>query len=198
MEKDRKENREKVEIILNSKYLTPPTRKVLRERLEKTGTPKFFDFESFDILSVICDLLMDQDSGSRMVNIALYIDERLASNGSNGWRYDKQPPDPIAYFRGVKAIDEEAKQRFGSEFLALNNEEQIQILSHVQNGDTQSKSWETIHPKLFFEDLLTESAEIFFSHPKVQASIDYVGMADAEGWSKIKLNESEKLERLMD
>lgn len=196
MENDKEAIRKKVEILLNSEYLTAPTRQVLLERLEKTGAPKFFDQETFHLLNSICDLLLDQDTDDRMVNIALFIDERLSEKRSNGWRYDRQPPDPIAYVLGLKAIDKEAKQRFGKEFYLLNKEQQIQILTDVQKGNIKSDGWEKVDPKLFFEDLLAESTEIFFSHPKAQLSIDYLGMADGEGWSRIKLNQSEKLERL--
>ena len=196
MENDKEKLREKVEIILNSDYLTVPTRRVLKERQNKRGEPQFFDADVFHLLSVVCNLLLDQDPDEEMVNIALAIDERLFENGSNGWRYDEQPPDPMAYQLGLKALNAEAESAFGNSFTMLSKEQQVLILANVQKGETKSTGWEKVNPKLFFEDLLTESAEIFFSHPTVQAQIGYVGMADARGWTKIKLNQSENIEKL--
>jgi hypothetical protein len=48
--------------------------------------------------------------------------------------------------------------------------------------------------KLFFEELLAETIEIFYSFPLVQQEIGYVGMADAKGWSNIGLNQTDEIE----
>lgn len=187
-------NKEKVRAILESAYLTEPTRKVLLERIYKMGSNCFFDNPSFILLSRVCDLLMDQDSKNRMVNIALYIDERLQNNDSDGWRYDCMPPDRIMFMEGLKGIEEIATQRFKQNFILLEKEQQTQILKAIQEGNVATDIYKNLDPKLFFEELLAETAEIFYSHPIVQASINYVGMADAKGWTKLKLNQSENLE----
>lgn len=196
MSKNENNIKQKVEIILASEFLTTPTRRTLIERLNKTGTPQFFDSENFLLLSIVCSLLLNQNFEEDMVEIALYIDQRLYANKSKGWRYDTQPLDPEAYSLGLKGVNVEAKYIYGKSFITLNRTEQIKILKNVQIGAVKSNSWGKINPQLFFEDLLTESAEIFFSHPSVQCSIDYVGMADAEGWKNLNLNQSEKLENL--
>ena len=41
---------------------------------------------------------------------------------------------------------------------------------------------------------LTECVEVFYSHPIACESIGYVGMADAQGWKRIGLNEREQWE----
>lgn len=194
MQNENSDNHKQVKELLNSDFLTVPTRRVLQERFQNVGSNSFFSNDSFHLLSVVCDLLMNQDSEDRMVNIALFIDERLRNNDSDGWRYNSMPPDNIEYTLGLQGIDETASIMFGKKFIALKKEKQIQILSLIQNGNVESELWKKLNPKLFFEDLLAETAEIFFSHPLVQASINYVGMADAKGWTKIKLNETENLE----
>lgn len=194
MQNENSDNHKQVKELLNSNFLTVPTRRVLQERFQKVGSNSFFSNDPFHLLSVVCDLLMNQDSEDRMVNIALFIDERLKNNDSDGWRYNSMPPDNIKYTLGLQGIDETASIMFGKKFIALKKEKQIQILSLIQNGNVESELWKKLNPKLFFEDLLAETAEIFFSHPLVQASINYVGMADAKGWTKIKLNETENLE----
>lgn len=179
MQKENLELQNQAKSLLNSDLLTEPTRLALQERFEKIGSNCFFSNDSFQLLTAVCDLLMDQNSGDRMVNIALSIDERLKNKDSDGWRYNSMPPDDIMYKIGLQGIDETASSIYGKKFCALKKEEQMQILSAIQNGDVQSELWNKLNPKLFFEELLAETAEIFFSHPTVQASINYVGMADA-------------------
>ncbi|RXJ44368.1 gluconate 2-dehydrogenase subunit 3 family protein [Gelidibacter gilvus] len=188
------QNQPEVNALLNSEFLTEPTRKVLQERFEKVGTNRFFDDASFSLLSVVCDLLMDQDSENRMVNSAYAIDERLLHDKSDGWRYDSMPPDPVMYQLGLNGIKETASQLFDKKFIDLHKEQQIEILNAVQSGKVKDGIWKNLDSKIFFEELLAETAEIFFSHPTVQVSINYVGMADAKGWTKLKLNQSENLE----
>lgn len=194
MQSDKTANNEKLKAILDSEYLTEPTRKVLLERFDKMGSNYFFDNHSFQLLSRVCDLLMDQDSEDRMVNVALFIDERLKTNDSDGWRYDAMPPDRTMYVEGLKSIDEISVQKFKQNFIGLEREQQLHILSAIQEGNVDSEIWQKLDPKLFFEELLAETAEIFYSNPTVQSSINYVGMADAKGWTKLKLNQSENLE----
>lgn len=192
-------NQQKVDALLSSDLVTEPTRKALQERTEKAfGNNKFFNDYSFNLLSAVCDLLVDQDSRYRTVNIAFFIDERLADNTCDGWRYNSMPPDDMMYKMGLEGIDETSSQMFGEKFIALKKEEQINVLNAIQQGNVENDVWTKLPPVLFFEELLAETAEIFFSYPLVQASVGYVGMADAKGWTKIKLNESEPIETKWD
>lgn len=182
--------------ILNSDYLTPPTKKVLQSRIDKKERKiLFFDPRSYELLNVICNLLMDQDSNNRMVEIALFIDERLAAEQTDGWRYDSMPPDGEMYILGLNAIDATSTNDYKTKFLYLTKEKQKEILLNIQKGKVDIKIWKKLNPVLFFEELLAETTEIFFSNPFVQTNIKYVGMADAKGWTKLKLNQKENLEK---
>lgn len=183
--------------LLESEYLTIPTKQVLKARIEKTGDPCFFDSHSFNLLSLICDLLIDQDSDNRLVDVALFIDERLQENDSDGWRYDCMPPDRDMYNLGLKAVDDTSKRTFQKEFILLQKKQQMEILTSIQNGRVDDEIWKSLNPILFFEELLAETTAVFFSHPFVQTSINYVGMADEKGWTKLKLNQTENLEKRM-
>lgn len=182
--------------ILNSDYLTLPTKKVLQSRIDKKERKiLFFDRRSYELLNVICDLLMDQDSNNRMVEIALFIDERLAAEQTDGWRYDSMPPDGEMYILGLNAIDSTSTNDYKTKFLYLTKEKQKKILLNVQKGNVDIKIWKKLNPALFFEEILADTTEIFYSNPFVQTSIKYVGMADAKGWTKLKLNQKENLEK---
>ena len=194
MQNENSQNLNLAKEVLESGFITEPTRKALEERLTDVGTVSFFDQKSFKLLSRICDLLMDQDSNDRMVDIALSIDQRLSTNQSDGWRYDSMPADPLMYQIGLQGIEKTALHLFTKKFLDLDKVNQIEVLKAIQSGQVEEDIWNILDPKLFFEELLAETAEIFFSHPTVQVSINYVGMADAKGWTKLKLNQTENLE----
>ena len=183
----------KAEKFLNSDALTEPTRKALLERMVKgraIDSNKFFAPYHFYLLSLICDRLMDQDPEDRIVNIALFIDERLANNTCDGWRYNNMPPDEKMLIRGLEGIYETSIEMYDKIFIALKKEAQIKVLETIQQGNPPGNTWKTLSAKRFFEELLAETSEIFFSHPLVQLQMGYVGMADAGGWAQIGLNES--------
>ncbi len=127
---------------------------------------------------------------------ALAIDTRLAAGKSDGWRYDVLPPDGQAARLGLAGLDQTAQALFQSEFAALDAARQEEVLRAVQLGDPPGDIWQTLPAARFFEDLLAEAAEVFYSHPLAQEEIGYVGMADGLGWKKIGLNEREAWEPL--
>lgn len=188
------ENKKKAEFLLRSDFLTKPTKKALTGRLDKIGENVFFSDDNYFLLNIVCDLLMDQNSQERSCIIALSIDERLAGKKVDGWRYDALPPDDEKYHLGLKGINETSAIKFNTTFIKLNKDQQTEILSEIQTGKAEGEGWKKLNSKLFFEDLLAETAEIYYSHPIVQSSLNYVGMADAKGWKKIKLNEFEEPE----
>ena len=181
--------------LLHTDAVTSPTRKALEERIQKDkGEPRFFDAYAFNLLSVICDRLMDQDSDHRIVNSAFFIDERLINNRCDGWRYNIMPPDDVMYVKGLKGIDETATILFQTTFLNLDKEHQLALLLVIQQGAPPGAVWKELSARTFFEEVLAETAEIFFSHPVVQEEYGYAGMADAHGWQKIGLNQRDGIE----
>ncbi|AQG81473.1 gluconate 2-dehydrogenase subunit 3 family protein [Spirosoma montaniterrae] len=174
-----------IRAILQTDLVTEPTRHVLTERLNAPRRqPAFFTADEFALLRAICDRLIPQDdrSDAERVDIAGGIDERLTENKSNGWRYDEMPPDRDAYQLGLRGINQSAELVFGKPFVALSTEQQDSVLKAVQALDSPDSAWQTLPADRFFEELLAEAVENYYSHPLAQAEIDYVGFADAKGW----------------
>lgn len=168
--------------LLNSDQITDKTREVLQQRLTET-LPKsvFFTSEEFDLLQIICDYLLAQTE-PRMVDLAGMIDQRLSAKTGPGWRYDVLPEDGIAYKTGLKGIAETVLLLHSKTFADLSTEDKKQLLKTVQTGDALGETWKQFSGKRFFELLLTEATEHFYSHPNAQAEINYTGFADAKGW----------------
>jgi gluconate 2-dehydrogenase gamma chain len=189
MEKEPQHIEQKLQDLLKSNALTQPTRKALQERIGKAKeTNQFFNPYTFNLLSIVCDLLMDQDPQNRIVNIAVFIDQRLWENTCDGWRYDDMPPDDKMITKGLEGVDETSTAMFGKVFIYLDKQDQLKVLKIIQQGVAAGNTWTTLPATRFFEELLAEATEIFFSYPLVQVEIGYEGMADAAGWRKIGLN----------
>lgn len=184
-----------VRSLLLTQYVTPKTRQVLDNRMAKADeAPIFFDAPTFEVLSIACDRLLAQNSQERIVNIAYFIDQRLANNTGNGWRYNNMPSDEKMYLDGLKGIDETSILLFKATFIQLTISQQLAVLQSLQKGVAEGVIWKEMQSKLFFEELLAEVTEIFYSSPLAQEEIGYVGMADAKGWTRIGLNERDDIE----
>jgi choline dehydrogenase-like flavoprotein len=104
------------------------------------------------------------------------------------------PPDGKAFVRAMTGLDEAATALFGDVFCALEGAAQDEVLARVQAGNPPGTVWQSMSSQRFFEDLLAELAECYYSDPISQEEIGYVGMADAHGWGAIGLNDLEPWE----
>ena len=182
-----------VRSLLETSQVTPKTRDVLKARLaeEPVLKPSFFDTESFEILRSVADRLIAQPHG---IDLAGALDRRLATGTGDGWRYNTMPPDSIAHQSGLAGVEESARILFGRGFVSLSESEQDRVLTAIQQGKAPGQTWETIPSTRYFEELLVELTETYYSHPLAQEKIGYVGMADAKGWQAIGLNQLEPWE----
>jgi hypothetical protein len=187
-----------VRALVDTDFVTPATREVLKSRLVPDDAPplagskpRFFDAEAFDTLRAACARLIPQADRSRPVDLAGAVDERLADGHCDGWRYSQMPPDGEAYRRGLMGLNESARAMFGIAFYELEASSQDAVLLAVQLNEAQGQTWKTVPARRFFEELLAELTECYYSDPLTQEEIGYVGFADAHGWNAIGLNELE-------
>ncbi len=180
--------------LLETDSVTTPTREALEKRLRETDDyqPKFFDVKTFAVLRAVAARLIPQNS----VDCAAFVDKSLSENKSNGWRYDRLPEMAETFKRGLDGINETSELNFGTDFLDLSETRRDEVLTEIQNGTADGEIWKTLSAALFFEELLAKTVEVYYAHPLAQETIGYVGMADADGWTRIKLNELEEREPL--
>jgi gluconate 2-dehydrogenase gamma chain len=181
--------------LLETDLITPFTKKILSQRLlPQKENPIFFSKEQFNILTILCDLLMAQNPSERICNPAVDIDKRLALGKADGWRYDCMPADHNAYKLAIDGIEKIAFDKYKRSFLHLLKYERITILKLLQNGKIKTDVWEIIPSNIFFEELLAEVTAIFYSHPLVMEEIGFTGMADTKGFKNIGLNENDEVD----
>lgn len=184
-----------VRALLATDQVTEAIRQTLTKRLTALPRqPQFFSASEFTLLRAICDRLIPQDRPDMSIDIAGSIDKRLVQNDSDGWRHDSMPTDGEAYKLGLAGVNETAQLRFQQPFLLLQGNFQDETLKSIQDADALGKTWQTLPAGRFFEDLLAEAANTYYSHPVAQEEIGCVGMADAAGWQRIGLDQLEDRE----
>ena len=186
-----------IERVLATDQVTPATRRAIAARLAGPGggAPQCFDALSFATLAAICDRLIPQDDDARRIDLAAGLDAKLAQGIGDGWRYDALPADKEAMTRGVAGVDETARNQFGSGFIHLQPADQDAVLKAVQQGSAKGEIWATLPSPRFFEELLSQVTELYYSHPFAQERIGYIGMADAEGFHALDLNTRDPVEQ---
>lgn len=177
--------------LLASDLVTPKTRAVLQARFDgpRGTSAQALDDGELAILRAACGRLIPQDERAEPIDLAGEIDRRLARGESKGWRYDAMPPERDAYRRGLRGVDESAHIMFGMPFTALSPGRQEEVLLAVQGGNAPGDAWHGLTARRFFEDMLAELVETYYSHPLAYDEIGYVGYADARGWQAIGLNQ---------
>ncbi len=183
--------------LLSTNLVTQPTRAALQARLDETpGEPRFFTKSETDTLEAALKCLFADPEAPTARSLALCIDDRLADQMADGWRYDSMPPDGEAFKMGLRGLNEAAAASGAATFTALARAAQEAVLKALDTETVAGDVWQTLPSKLFLEEVLSDATHFFYSHPLVQEEIGYAGMADAPGWSRFGLNVREPREPL--
>ncbi len=165
--------------LIHSDRVTLATRKALLDHLNQPTVtePKFFNLEQFKRFQQVCNQLIPQSTEAN-IDLAGPIDERLANGTTNGWRYNDLPNDGDAYRLFLTGIDQTAEALFDQSFDSITAEQRDAVLLAVQQGEATGPAWQQLPADRFFEELLAEVTEVYYSHPLAQQQIGYTGMAD--------------------
>lgn len=183
-----------VRSLLATPLVTAKTGEVLKQRLAAKPEVHLFDEAALAILRGVAARFFPQLRSRQDIDPARDLEARLASETGDGWRYDEMPPDFEAHRLGLVGLDESARLLFGDGFCALDGASQDAVLCAVQTAKAPGVTWEKLPARRYFEELLAELTEYYYSHPDAQSEIGYAGMADARGWQQIGLDEREPWE----
>jgi len=112
------------------------------------GTWRYFTPAQAETVDAICAQLIpaDQDPGAKEAGVVNFIDLQL-----NG-RFKKHRS---VYEQGLAAIDAESRSKFGSRFVELTGERQVEVLNAAEENS-----------KVFFDLILTHAREGFYGDPR--------------------------------
>ena len=161
------------------------TREVVRRRLEDVPRRTFLTADEWNTLTALCQRLVPQDEAAA-VPIAPWVDEKLASNRGDGYRYGDMPPVREAWRQGLAAIDAESAARFGSPFHVLPAAQQDEVLRAIQSGDVRADAWNNLPPQRFFTSTLLKTVVgIYYSHPQAWSEVGFGGPASPRGYVRL-------------
>ena len=145
-------------------------------------------------LDVAVDLLIPSDelgAGAKEANVTFFIDQLLAGSwGVHGRCYRQGPwqegslqqgfqcrltPQEI-YREAIREVDQHCISRHGKPFAYIDSDSKYEVIRDLEAGTFEFQS---IPPRLFFELLIRNTQEGFFSDPM------YGGNKDKIGWKLI-------------
>jgi hypothetical protein len=184
------------------KWYTPScneqTRAVIQKRLYHVPDRRFFTEAEWAVLWAVSNRLVPQpDRREDPVPIVPFIDAKLFKGQGNGYRYDGMPPMREAWRRGIQAIEDEARMRWGGGFRELPTNQQDAVLRAIQHNDVRSTSWRGLPPKLFFSSvLLREVVSVYYAHPAAWSEIGFGGPASPRGYVRLGFDRRDPWEAL--
>lgn len=172
------------------------TREVLRRRLEEVPERSFFSEDEWHTLQAVCDRIIPQpERGSAAVPIAPWIDQKLAQNRGDGYRYADMPPLREAWRLGLAGIDAESRRRFDMPFAATESTNQDAVLSAIQQGDVTDDVWARLPPKRFFTSILLKSIVAqYYAHPTAWSETGFGGPASPRGYVRLGIGQHDPWE----
>ena len=171
------------------------TRRVISRRLQEIPPRRFFDEREWAIAEAIAARIVPQPDRSPAIPIVPFIDERLFAKRGKGYRYDGMPPAPVAWHRGLAAIDDESRSIFSRSFIELTEQEQDDVLRRIQEGIVTSALWEDVSSRRFFTDfLLDDIAGEYYAHPAAWSEIGFGGPASPRGYVRLGFDERDPWE----
>jgi hypothetical protein len=162
------------------------TRRVIDQRLALPRGPRFFTEDEWLTLTAICDRIVPQPKDRPPVPLAAMVDDKMASNRTDGYRDARLPKMQDAWRRGLRALDAEARARRGGRFNALDAAEQDALLTRMQRGAADNPAWDGMPGELFFKHrLLHDVVAAYYAHPTAWNEIGFGGPASPRGYVRM-------------
>ena len=162
------------------------TRVVIDRRLAMRREPVFFNAEEWQTLNAICARIVPQPVNRPPIPVAAMIDEKMATDRTDGYRDSRLPPMQEAWRRGLAALDHEAHTRHGAGFSTLAEAEQDALLTDAQQGRLTGPAWGGMPSKLFFSQRMTHDiVAAYYAHPTSWNEIGFGGPASPRGYVRL-------------
>ena len=126
----------------------------------KSGSPwRFLTVDEARTLAALCDQIIppDQDPDAAWAGVVNYIDRQLCG-----------PLEHLrsSYRQGIAAVDKSSRTLYGSDFVVLTADRQIELLSLMEQGRAPAEAWKQISSAEFFELLLDQTMQGFYGDPR--------------------------------
>ena len=140
-----------------------------------SGSPwRFLTIDEARTLAAVCDQIIpaDEDPGAAWAGVVNYIDLQLCG--------------PLkllqnSYRCGIAAIDRSSRILYGAAFPALSGNQQIELLTRMEQGKAPTEAWKQISSTEFFGFLVDHTMQGFYGDPR------HGGNRDRASWKMVGL-----------
>jgi hypothetical protein len=179
-------------------YWDDATRRTVMSRVEDIPPIRFFSPDEAELLAVVADRALPQDDrdDAHQIPIVPFIDERLAEDRIDGYRYEGMPPDGEAHKLGLRGIEACAEAMFGRPFRALPPAEQEAVLKTIHDGKPADGHdiWKRMPVHRYWMLLLHDLCMVYYAHPWAWDEIGFGGPAYPRGYMRLENGEPEPWE----
>jgi hypothetical protein len=171
-------------------YWDAATRHVIEDRVKNVPPIRFFNQQQLPVFAAICDRILPQDDRvpERRIPIVNYIDARLFSKESDGYRYEDMPPDSEAHLLGIEAIDRTAQEVHGKPFTELDDLRKDLVLKSIHDGKKLAAQdiWERMSIERYWQLLVGDCVTAYYSHPWAWDEIGFGGPAYPRAYMRLE------------
>jgi hypothetical protein len=154
---------------------------------------RFFTEQEATTARALLDRLLEQQSGVEpYVDVFADIDNRLALDVTDGWRYDDMPHDGEAWRASLQHLDADCRERFGCPLAAVGREQQMALVQAVQ--DLLEHDWHGLPARHVWSLWTRYACTAFYSHPWAWNEIGFPGPAYPRGYLNLGVDAREKAE----
>lgn len=150
-------------ILSQQKFWDEATRNLILMRVEQPPPIRYLTPEQAAFRRAVFDHLIPQHDRTpdRRIPLVEPLDERLYQNRTIGYRYTSMPKDREAFAMGQQAINAEAQQRFGGDFVHLPQHQQDLVLKalHDRQCDAAPEIWAKMSIVRFWQMLMQDPLE---------------------------------------
>ncbi|HTW44353.1 MAG TPA: gluconate 2-dehydrogenase subunit 3 family protein [Acidobacteriaceae bacterium] len=179
-------------------YWDEATRNVIEQRVDQTPPIQYFTPEQAKFWRAVFDHLLPQHDRTpdRRIPLVEPLDLRLYQNRTIGYRYESMPPDREAFSLGEQAINAEAQEQFGGDFVYLPLHQQELVLKAIHDGKPKAAHdiWKKMAVGRFWQMLMQDALEAYYAHPWSWDEIGFGGPAYPRAYTRLERGEPEPWE----
>jgi hypothetical protein len=165
------------------------SRRAIDHRLSLSDEPRFLTSDEWRLLVALCDRVVPQPSGRPRIPVAVLIDRKLQQDQGDGYRQASMPPLREAWRQGLHALNEEARLRFGADFVELTPARQDTLLELLAQDQARSEAWQGLGAKAFFKGrVLHDIGSSYYAFPESWNQIGFGGPASPRGYVRMDFN----------
>jgi hypothetical protein len=152
---------------------------------------RFFGQREAATAHALLNQLLDLRTGPRVPLVAM-VDERLAEERTDGWRYEDMPEDGQAWRESLAHLDDDSIADQGSRFAECSHAQQRTIIARIQ--ERGSVGWHGLDASHIWSLWTRYACTAYYSHPSAWSEMGFPGPAFPRGYASLGVDALERFE----